>query len=201
MTRVQPRIRAYLLALLAAFPFHAGTAWADELPGDSVYQVSAQLRDQSGRAMLFADAGGEVRLVSLFYASCGYVCPMLIEQIRAIEAQLDPDQRQHLHVLLISLDPQRDTPEALAKLAKERRLALSRWTLAQPRPADLRKLSAVLGVQYRQLDNGEVNHSSVISLLDAQGRVLAQTTRLGAEADPEFLKAVRAALSAAQPSP
>jgi protein SCO1/2 len=183
-----------LLALLLCLP---GAARSDELPGDSVYRVAAELSDQSGQAMHFADAAGEVRLTSMFYAGCGYVCPLLIEQLRAIETQLDDAQKQRLRVLLISLDPKRDTPEALTKLADLRKLDLQRWTLARPVPGDLRKLSAVLGVQYRQLEDGEVNHSTVISLLDAEGRILAQTSKLGAKPDPGFVDAVRMALAAA----
>lgn len=181
--------------LVLSLTLPAAGALIEVLPGDSVYRVEVELSDQSGQALRFADAAGEVRLASLFYASCGYVCPLLIEQIRSIETRLDSDQKRRLRVLLISLDPKRDTPEALMELAKRRKLDLQRWTLARPIPADLRKLAAVLGVQYRQLEDGEVNHSSVISLLDAQGRILAQTSKLGVEPDPEFLAAVRAALS------
>lgn len=186
-----------LLALLLCLPAHI--TCANELPGDSVYRVAAELNDQAGNSMNFADASGEVRLTSMFYAGCGYVCPLLIEQIRAIETQLDDEQKQRLRVLLISLDPKRDTPEALTKLAHDRSLDLQRWTLARPEPGDLRKLSAVLGVQYRQLDDGEVNHSTVISLLDSEGRILAQTSKLGAKPDPGFVDAVRAALTTAGP--
>ncbi len=197
MMQMCARIGGSLLALLLALPVAATSV--DDLPGDSVYRVAAELSDQSGQALAFADAAGNVRLASMFYASCGYVCPLLIEQIRGIETQLDDEQKQRLRVLLISLDPARDTPDALATLALERGLDLQRWTLARPQPGDLRKLSAVLGVQYRQLDDGEVNHSTVISLLDAKGRILAQTSKLGAKPDPGFVEAVRAALSAATP--
>lgn len=193
---IKPISAALLALLLALSAVHVA---ASELPGDSVYRVMADLSDQSGQAMRFADAAGDVRLTSMFYAGCGYVCPLLIEQIRAIETQLDEDQKNRLRVLLISLDPKRDTPEALTKLAELRNLDLQRWTLARPAPGDLRKLSAVLGVQYRQLEDGEVNHSTVISLLDAEGRILAQTSKLGAKPDPGFVDAVRAALTTAGP--
>jgi protein SCO1/2 len=51
----------------------------------------------------------------------------------------------------------------------------------------------VLGVQYRQLENREFNHSSALVLLDADGRVLARTSTIG-EIDPEFVAAVKKAL-------
>jgi len=197
-----PRLIAALLACLLMLPGLAAAAAAAAtapatLPADSVYRLDAALTDQDGRALAFADARGQVRLVSMFYASCPYVCPMLIEQGKAIEHALDAESRARLRVLLVTLDVERDTPEVLARLAEQRRVDTTRWTLAQPAAADLRKIAAVLGVQYRQLPDGEFNHSTVISLLDPQGRVLAQTSRLGGEADPEFIAAVQAALKAA----
>lgn len=49
----------------------------------------------------------------------------------------------------------------------------------------------MLGLQYRQLSDGEVNHSSELILLDVDGRVAARTTMIG-KLDPEFVKAVNA---------
>ncbi|NMW25113.1 SCO family protein, partial [Rhodanobacter denitrificans] len=63
-------------------------------------------------------------------------------------------------------------------------------------PAQVRQLSGVLGLQYRQLPDGEFNHSSELILLDADGRIAARTTRIG-KLDPEFVEAIRKV--AAQP--
>jgi protein SCO1 len=190
------RLLGWLLALAALAAAANTPCAAADLPGDSVYRVEARLTDQDATTHRFADGAGEVRLATMFYASCGYVCPLLIEQIRRIEAQLDEAERARLRVLLISLDPERDTPEALAALAARRKLDTPRWTLAQPAAADLRELSAVLGVQYRKRDDGEFNHSSVITLLDAEGRVLAQTAQLGGEQDAGFIATLKQALAA-----
>lgn len=194
MTRYLHTHAAILIALLLAVH---NLAYSAELPGDSVYRVAATLTDQNGVQQTFAESAGHVRLVSMFYASCGYVCPLLIEQLRRIESQLSDSERARLRVLLISLDPERDTPQALAELAARRKLDLARWTLVQPAADDLRKLSAVLGVQYRQRDDGEFNHSSVITLLDAEGRVLAQTGNLSEKPNEEFLDTLRKALTVA----
>lgn len=187
--------RLLSIALSGLLAFAALPATSAELPGDSVYRVQAQLTDSHGEPMTFADAAGHVRLATLFYASCGYVCPMLIEQVRRIESKLDEDERARLRVLLVTVDPERDTPEALAALAQRRKLDTTRWTLAQPATADLRKIAAVLDVQYRELDDGEFNHSSVITLLDPQGRVLARSSNLSGEPDAGFVDALRKALA------
>ena len=57
-------------------------------------------------------------------------------------------------------------------------------------------LAGVLGVRYRELADGEFNHTSALILLDAEGRVLARTEKMGAKPDPEFVAAVRRATAA-----
>jgi protein SCO1/2 len=47
----------------------------------------------------------------------------------------------------------------------------------------------VLGVRYRQLADGQFNHTSALLLLDQDGRIMARTERMGA-VDPQFIEAV-----------
>ncbi len=165
------------------------------MPSDSVYQLSATLTDQNGSKSQWADAPKSVRIVSMFYSHCDYVCPLLFEAIKRAEATLPADQRVHLSVGLVSLDPARDTPAALKKAAVQRDVDEARWRLYRAAPADVRKIAALLGVQYRQLSSGEFNHSTVMILLDTQGRVLARTEKISGP-DPAFLEALRKALAA-----
>jgi protein SCO1/2 len=58
----------------------------------------------------------------------------------------------------------------------------------------VRQLSGVLGLQYRQLPDGEFNHSSELILLDADGRIAARTTVIG-RIDPAVVKAINGALA------
>ena len=164
------------------------------LPDASIYQLEARLTDQNGKVATFTDQAGDVRLVSMFYASCKYVCPMIIDQLKRIEHELDDEQHQRLRVSMITFDAKHDSPDVLTQLADERHIDSARWSLFQPRPSDVRPISALLGIQYRELPEGGFNHSSVISLIDADGRILARTEQLGASPDPAFVDAVRSAL-------
>jgi protein SCO1/2 len=161
------------------------------IPGDSVYQFHATFTDAAGQDLAWQDLRGQPLVATMFYASCRYVCPLVIDSLRSIERQLAPAERERLGFVLITMDPERDTPAALAKLMTERRLPAARWRLLQPRPADLRGLAGVLGIRYRLLADGEFNHSTSFVLLDSDGRILARTDRLGADGDPEYLAAVR----------
>jgi protein SCO1/2 len=183
------------LALLAGLACAAGVRAADApLPPDSVYHLEATLTDQDGAPVKWRDLRGRPRLVSMFYTSCQYICPLIVEGAKAVERPLAPAERARLGVVLVSMDPARDTPAALAKVVAERRIDGDRWTLASPPPSQVRAIAGVLGIRYRQLADGEFNHTSELVLVDAEGRILARTTRIGSNPDPEFLAAVRAAM-------
>ena len=92
------------------------------------------------------------------------------------------------------MDPARDTPQALQRVAAQHRVD-ARWTLATPRAADVRAVAGVLDVRYRQLADGEFNHTAALVLLDADGRDLARTENIGTVPDPAFVAAVRKATS------
>ena len=188
-------LRGIAATLLLGFAGLAGAAQpAPPLPGDSIYQLPLPLTDSQGQTRDWRTLRGKPRLVSMFYTSCQYICPLIIESGKAVERQLSPDQQKRLGVLLVSMDPARDTPPALKKVVDQRKLDLARWTLAAPPADDVRSVAAVLGIRYRQLADGEFNHSSMLILVDANGRILARTEKIGSQPDPEFVAAVRKAL-------
>lgn len=161
----------------------------DEYPTQSIYRLEAPLTNQAGVGHGLDTYAGQPVLITMFYASCPAACPLLIDTLRALERAAAPAQRQRLRVLMISIDPQHDSVQALQELAKTRRIDLSRWTLARTDALTVRRIAAVLNVQYRQLPDGNFNHSSVITLLSPQGEIVAQSTVLG-QADPSLVEAL-----------
>ncbi len=184
-----------LIALFSLAPLACAESVPAPLPGDSVYQLSASFSDQAGHSFQLASRRGTPQLVAMFYTSCPYVCPLIIDSAKAIERNLSEDERSRLGFLLVSLDPARDDTAALKSVADKRKLDSARWTLARTDERDVRALAALLSVRYRALADGEFNHTSSLVLLDAEGRRLASSSALGANPDPEFLAAVRSALA------
>jgi protein SCO1/2 len=186
MMRARPW-HAVPLALLALRAFAAPLTAA---PSDSLYQLEAPLVAQDGRAIGLDVHRGKPVLVTMFYSSCQATCPLIIDTLRAVEKKLPPDQVKNLRVLLVSLDPEHDTPAVLAATAKERRVDTTRWTLARADERHVRLIAAALGVQYRKLPGGEFSHATQISVVDAQGRILAQSDQLG-HVDEKLLAALQ----------
>ena len=190
-------IAGLALAACAPLAFAAGPA-SKPLPPDSLYQLALPLTDQDGRTADWRGLRGRPRVVSLFYTSCQYICPLIVDSGKAIEKQLTPTEQQRLGILLVSMDPKRDTPAALLTVANKRKLDPARWTLASPRPGDVREVAGVLGIRYRALADGEFNHTSALVLLDGEGRILARTEQMGTQPDPEFIQQVRDSLRTAR---
>jgi protein SCO1/2 len=176
-------------AAMAAPALPGGT-----LPGDSVYQLDIPLTNQDARASKLAELRGSPVLIAMFYTSCKYVCPLIVDSMRSVDKALAPDERARLRVVLVSFDPEHDTPQALKAVAEERHLDLPRWSLDRTDAESVRKLAAVLGVQYRAIEKGDFNHSTVISLLDKDGRIVAHSSRTG-EVDADLLAATRRELT------
>ncbi len=184
---------AMALGAAAALP-PASAAAPQELPGQSLYHLQAELADQHGTTLRWDALRGRPQLVSMMYANCHLMCPLIIENAKSVQDQLPEAQRLRLGVAMLTLDPARDTPGAMADVAQRHRVD-GHWRFLRPRPADVRALASVLDVRYRLREDGSINHTSVLVLLDADGRPVARSEVVGAAADPAFVEQVRSTLA------
>ena len=167
-------VRMSVAVVLASILLTVGSAAGGRegaAPANSVYQLTGVFTDQGGAAVRLDVHRGQPVLMSMFYGSCPDACPLLIAELRRIEASLSPALRANLRVVLVSLDPERDTPAALRQLAERHDLDRARWRLLTGSDESVREVAAVLGVKFRRLSRGVINHSSVIVVLDGRGVV------------------------------
>lgn len=140
----------------------------------SIYDLSVPLLDEAGVLRSLDTFRGHPVLITMFYGSCPVACPLLMSDLKRLERQMPEAIRSDVRILMVSFDPDRDTPQALARIRQERGLDAARWTLASTGGEEARELAGVLNVKYRKLDNGAFFHSSVIVLLDREGRPQAR---------------------------
>jgi protein SCO1/2 len=197
MKSFSQRLHAAVLLLAVAIPAMAAEP---ALPGDSVYQVDAAVVDQQGRSYPWQDLRGRPTVVSMFYANCHLMCPLIIASGKALQGRLDARDREDLDFAVISIDPARDTPAALQEVAQMHRLDSDHWRLLRPDDADVRTLAAALGIRYRAQPDGTFNHTSVLILLDRDGRIVARSEVRGLQPDAQFVATVREHLADASAS-
>ena len=163
------------------------------LPSDSIYHLKIDLENQSREFVDLDLYKGQPVLVAMFYASCPYVCPMLINTIKQTEAKLSPHQRAELRVLAISIDPVQDTPQVLLDTVTRHKIDTQRWSMVRTKEDEVRTVAATLGIKYKQLPSGEFSHSTKILLYDANGSPIASTSKIDG-IYTEFLTEIRNAL-------
>lgn len=156
---------------------HGATVAANEPTGLSLYNLSSTWVDQHGRSRPLGSLGGRVQVVAMVYTHCGYACPRIIMDMKRIEGLL-PDDAE-VGFVLVSIDPERDTPGRLGRYAESVALEPDRWTLLTAPDPDILELAAVLGVRYRRTADGEFEHSNVITVLDPAGETAHRQLGLG----------------------
>jgi protein SCO1/2 len=160
----------------------------------SIYALSMNLTDQDGRRVGLDVFRGKPVFIGMFYGTCPSACPLLISTIRRTMSELDAGTDAEVRVLLVSFDPERDTPQALHAIVAERGLD-PRWKLASAPEDQVRDLAALLGIQYRRLPDGSFSHTSSIVLLDRSGAI---DMRLDDTTQPVEPLAIRARALAAK---
>lgn len=136
-----------------------------------------QLRQSDGTPLERADLLGQWTVVFLGFTHCPDVCPTTLAELALAQEQwasLPPTTRPQ--VLFVSVDPERDTPEATGRYAHH----FHRDTLAATGdiPA-LESFATSLGMVFMKVpppegapaDQYSVDHSSTLVLLDPQGRM------------------------------
>ncbi len=77
--------------------------------------------DQDGRALRFYDdlVKGKVVLLNFFFTSCGETCPLVTENLRAVQDLLGERMGRDIFMLSVSLQPELETPAILKDYAEQ----------------------------------------------------------------------------------
>lgn len=156
----------------------------------SIFALDVPLVDQDGKTIRLADLAGHPLVATMGYTQCTAVCPSIVAEMKSVERELGP-RAGDVRFVLLSLDPARDSPEALRRFAEQHHLDLGRWRLlAAGDEHGVRDLAAVLGVKYAPASGG-VAHSAMIVVVDRQGVVRHRQIGVGQARQP-LLEAVQA---------
>ncbi len=148
-----------------------------DFSAESLYQLDVGFTDDRGRPFALSSLRGRPVVLTMFFASCGYACPLLLTDMHAIQAKLPAEIRTRAALVLVTFDVARDTPAALAKFRAERQLD-DQWTLLHGDDDAVRELAALLGVKFKQEADGMFAHSNLITILNPEGEIVHQRNGL-----------------------
>ena len=85
--------------------------------------------DQNGNKLRFYSdvLKGRVVLISFIFTNCEFACPMLAQKLKQTRAAMVPAIKDDVWYVSLSVDPDRDTPEAMKKFAERQGVDESRW--------------------------------------------------------------------------
>jgi protein SCO1/2 len=149
-------------ASASAGPASAGSAIRLEGPAPDL-----RLTDQHGEPFDLADLAGRPVLVVFAFAHCQTVCPLLVQQALAAQRAAEPGAA----VVVVTLDPWRDTPSRLPHLARQWRLGDGAWVLSGEVPQVEATLDAWGIARSRDRSSGDIVHATQVYLVDRAGRL------------------------------
>lgn len=152
-----------------------------ELSETSLFQLDSKWRTQGNKEMSLSRLNGKSIVMTMFFASCTYACPIIVNDIKKIESSLSKEELDNIEFLLISIDPENDTPEALKDFASRYNLDTKRWTLITGTVGGIAELAAVTGFKYKKEPDGSYSHSNIINIINKKGEVVYQHFGLNQE--------------------
>ena len=165
----EARVAAADLAPAAALP--AATYPRLDQPAPLLSLVA-----HTGETITLGKFAGRPVLVTFAFAHCTTICPVIVKQTLEAQAMLQGTAVQPA-VLIVTLDPWRDTPSRLPALAES-------WQLPQGEAfvlsGEVEQVEAVLNAwnipRTRNESTGDVTHPALVYVVDKNGRIAFAST-------------------------
>jgi protein SCO1 len=142
------------------------------------------LTDQTGKTVRLSEMRGETVALSFLYTRCpiATACPMTASRFSKLEAMLR--EKGFGRLLTVTVDPERDTPEVLAKFARGLGADPKRWKFLTGDPKAVAGVASSFGVLYYP-ERGQIVHAQAVAVVDPKGRLA--TIYFGEQWQPEHI--------------
>jgi protein SCO1 len=129
-----------------------------------------RLTSQDGSRVGPGDFPGKVLAVFFGFTACPDVCPLTLSNLSRAFQEMEEDGHR-IQVLLITVDPERDTPERLEQYLEPFHPSFLGLTGTEP---EIREVADAFGVFFAKVGEGDhytVDHSARTYIVDTQGRI------------------------------
>lgn len=132
-----------------------------------------ELTTAGGKRVRLSDFRGKIVLLYFGYTFCPDVCPTTMRTLaRALEI-LGPDKARQIQVIMISVDPERDTPEHVAEYARAFNPTFIGLTGT---PDEIAQVATMYGIYYKKREGTAatgylVDHTATVTAINKKGYI------------------------------
>lgn len=145
----------------------------------SIYHLPSEWTTHRNEQIKLEDLKGKAVVMVMIYTSCKSACPRLVADMKDIKSKLPQDKLDELKLVLVSIDPETDTPERLNEFAIENEMNEEPWLFLRSSESNTREFAAVLAVKYKKISPIDFSHSNIISVFNQKGELVHQQDGLG----------------------
>lgn len=149
----------------------------------SIYNLPSEWTTQDGKNIELKTLKGNVLVMVMIYTTCKAACPRLVADMRNIESRLNKKTKKNVKLILVSIDPETDTPEKLKAFAIANKMENDPWIFLRSTEENTREFAAVLAVNYKKISPIDFSHSNIISVFNPDGELIYQQEGLGVNND------------------
>ncbi len=129
------------------------------------------LTTHSGTRVRLSDFRGRIVLLYFGYTYCPGICPTTLTQVNQALKALDPQKAARVQVMMVSVDPERDTPERLRTYLAHFNPVFLGLTGT---PQEVAAVTARYGIYYKKGEKVAsggyiVDHTSMVIVVDQAG--------------------------------
>jgi len=169
---------------------HSHKMESTEISETSIFNLTSKWKTEENETIELRDLKGKTLVMVMIYTSCKAACPRLVADMRNIEKKIPDNVKNQVHYIMISIDPETDTPERLKSFAIENQMNGEQWTFLQGDMNSVREFANVLAVKYKQISPMDFSHSNIISVFNPQGELLHQQEGLGVDNNQTITKII-----------
>ena len=175
-------IKTYSKILISFITLNLLTACYEHFPLDQdVSRTQNEFLNQDSANVKFPEiTKGKITLMAMVYTHCPDICPMTTHNMHLVEQRLSEKTLQQTRFVVITFDPNRDTPTVLKKFAEIRDISFDRWNFLTGNQSNTNDVKLKFDVKSVEADSSYDNdgnltyyviHTDRISLIDQDGKL------------------------------